>query len=116
MKEVMELMEKSKSLENTIFILQQKSSTESDKGKELSKENYLLLCANEEMSLKIVELEKKLNEAKLFLGLEKDNRKHKKRILLEDNQNWSNKVHELEENLKNIGDDRNESHSDDSLI
>lgn len=48
------------------------------------KKNYLLLCAKEEMSLKIVELEKKINEAKLFLGLKNDNRKHEKEKLLKD--------------------------------
>lgn len=80
--EVMEFTEKSKSLEHSISTLQQESSSKSDKENELSKENYLLLCAKEKMSLKIVELEKKLNEDKLFLGLKKDNRKNEKRRLL----------------------------------
>lgn len=65
----MELIEKSKSLENTISTLQQESLLESDKENELFKENYLLLCVKEEISLKIVELENKFNEAKLFFGL-----------------------------------------------
>lgn len=65
------------------------------------------------MSLKIVELEKKLNEFRLFLGLKKDNRKHEKRILLEDNQKLFIKVFELEENLKTLGEENDESYSDD---
>lgn len=112
----MKLNKKSKSLENTISTLQQQSSLENDKENEFFKENYLLLYANKEMSLKIVELEKKLNEAKLFLGLEKDNREHEKIRLLKENQKLSNKVHKLEEKLKNIEEVRNESYSDDSLI
>lgn len=115
-RKIMELNKKLKSFKDTISTLQQNSSTESDKDNELSKKIYLLLCAKEEMSLKIVEFEKKLNEAKLFLNLEKDNKKHKKRRLLENNQKLSNKVIELEERLKNMGEERNESHSDNSLI
>lgn len=59
---------------------------------------------------------KKFNEAKLFLGLEKDNKKHEKRRHLEENQNLSNKFLDLEEKLKNMGEEMNEYHSDDSLI
>lgn len=115
-REVVELTKNLKSLKNPISTLEQESSVESDKEKELPKEKYLLLCVKEEMSLKIVELEKKLNEAKLFLSLEKDTRKHEKRRLLEDNQNLYTKVLKLEKKLKNIGEEINESHSDDSLI
>lgn len=68
------------------------------------------------MSLKIVELENKFNEAKLFLSLKNDNRKHENKRLLENNQNLSNKVLKFEEKLKNIGNKRNESHDDNSPI
>lgn len=65
---------------------------------------------------KISEIEKKLNDSRLFLGLKKDNRKHEKRILLEDNKKLSNKVLELEEKLKTLEEENDESQSDDSLI
>lgn len=53
---------------------------------------------------------------RLFLDLEKDNRKHKKKRLIEDNQKLSTKVLELEERIKNLEEENDESHSDDSLI
>lgn len=69
------------------------------------------------MSLKIVELEKKLSEAKVFLGLEKDNRKSEKKRLIKDNKKLSIKIHELEEKkLKIVKEDKDETDIDESLI
>lgn len=76
----------------------------------------MLLYVKEEMSRKMVELEKKLSKAKLFLGLEKDNRKHEKISLLKENKKLSNKVCELEEKLKTLEEEKDKSSSDDSLI
>lgn len=80
------MTKKSKFLEDIISTFRQESSSKSEKDKDLFKENYLFLCEKEEMSLKIVELENKLNDSRLFLGLEKYNKKHEKRRLLEDNK------------------------------
>lgn len=71
----------------------------------------MLRKAKEEINLKIVELEKKLSEAKTFLGLEKT-----KRRLLEDNKKLSNKVLMLEKKLKTLEEKNDEINSDDSLI
>lgn len=68
------------------------------------------------MSLKIEELLKKLSEAKMFLELERDNRRNENKRLFEDNQKLSNKVVELEEKLKIIKGEKDETNSDDSLI
>lgn len=89
---------------------------EGKKENELFKENYLLLCVKEKMSLKIIELEKKLSKVYIFLGLENDNRKHKKRKFLEGKKKLLDKVLELKEKLKTVEEENNESRSDDSLI
>lgn len=49
-REIKELTLKSNSLEDTILIIQQESSKESEKKKDLSKENFLLLNAKKEMN------------------------------------------------------------------
>lgn len=54
------------------------------------------------MSLKIEELEKKLNDSRLFQGLEQVNRKRKKERFLEDNKKLFNKALELEEKPKTL--------------
>lgn len=67
------------------------------------------------MILKIVDLEKKINDCRIFLGLEQINRKREKERLLEDNKK-SNKVFELEEKLKTVEEEKDESNGDGSLI
>lgn len=74
-RKIIELTEKSKSLEDTIYTVRQESSSESKNERDPFKENYLFLCEKEEMSLKIVDLEKKINDSRIFLGLEQMNRK-----------------------------------------
>lgn len=61
----------------------------------------MLLCKKKrkEMSLKIVDLEKKINDYRIFLGLKQMNRKREKEKLFEDNKKLSNKVLELNEKL-----------------
>lgn len=85
--------------------------SKSEKEKNLSKENHMFLSAKEVLSQKIVDLEKKFSETKLFIGLEQDNKKHEKRRLSEDNKKLPNKVRELKEKLKTL-EENDESSSD----
>lgn len=63
-----------------------------------------------------MDLEKKINDSRIFLGLEQMNRKREKERLLEDNKKLSNKVLKLEERLKTLDEEMDESRSDDSFI
>lgn len=68
------------------------------------------------MRKKLMDLEKKINDFRIFIGLEQKNRKREKERLLEDNKKLSNKAFELEEKLKTLGEENDESNGDGSLI
>lgn len=68
------------------------------------------------MIIKIINLEKKINDSRIFQGLEQMNKKWEKEWLLEDNKKLSNKVLELEEKLKPLEEGNDESNDEGSLI
>lgn len=63
-----------------------------------------------------MDLEKKINDSRIFLSLEQINGKREKERLLKDNKELSNKVFKLEDKLKTLEEENDEPNGDDSLI